>query len=97
MTLLYFVVSVYSQALDPGRMVGALPQETQREEEEDISARRCEKIDIKRRMNDEYGASRRNSNSVLLVLHTKKQMVSIRSQGRNNRTRSYLALRTQDS
>ena len=54
--------------------VGALPQETQREEEE-ISARKCGKFDTKWHMNDEHGASKRNS--VLLVLLTKKQMVPI--------------------
>jgi len=54
--------------------VGALPQETQREEEE-ISARKYGKFDTKWHMNDEHGASKRNS--VLLVLLTKKQMVPI--------------------
>jgi hypothetical protein len=54
--------------------VGALPQETQREKEE-ISARKCGKFDTKWHMNDEHGASKRNS--VLLVLLTKKQMVPI--------------------
>ena len=42
---------------------------------EEISAQKCGKFDTKWHMNDEHGASKRNS--VLLVLLTKKQMVPI--------------------
>jgi hypothetical protein len=63
-----------ANAAEIPKHVGALPQETQREEEE-ISARKCGKFDTKWHMNDEHGASKRNS--VLLVLLTKKQMVPI--------------------
>ena len=49
------------------------PRDAERKEE--ISAQKCGKIDTKWHMNDEHGASKRNS--VLLVLLTKKQMVPI--------------------
>ena len=63
-----------ANAAEIPKHVGALPQETQREEEE-ISTRKCGNLTQKWHMNDEHGASKRNS--VLLVLLTKKQMVPI--------------------
>jgi len=53
----------------------ALSPKRRREKKKEISARKCGKFDTKWHMNDEHGASKRNS--VLLVLLTKKQMVPI--------------------